>query len=221
MAEPPPPRRFGPSALATPANAVTLARVLVAPVLVALVAAFGPDWAAFVLSLVLFSTDGVDGWVARRHGTTSSGAFLDPLADKIVVLGALYALVGRGEISWIPVSLIALREVMMSFYRSIVGRRGVSIPARRSAKLKTAVQDLSVVLLLVPPLTHHHLAPVVVLWVAAGLTLVSGVQYLVDGLAASSRLRSTTGGVLRKRAGTDTSDIPDASSSSADRLAGS
>ena len=82
--------------------------------------------------------------MARRHGTTRSGAFLDPLADKAVVLGALIALAAQGHLPWLPVVLITVREVGMQVYRSWVGRRGVSIPARNSAKLKTFVQDLAV-----------------------------------------------------------------------------
>src|SRR5205823_2632421 len=78
----------------------------------------------------------LDGWVARRQGSTSSGAFLDQLADKVLVLGALIALVAEGAFWWVPVALIAVREVVISAYRSYVGRRGISVPARRWAKIK-------------------------------------------------------------------------------------
>ena len=84
---------FGPSALATPANAVTLARILILPVQVALILDEGSEWAALALWLVLAGSDVFDGWLARRHGVTRSGAFLDRLADKFLVIGAMVALV--------------------------------------------------------------------------------------------------------------------------------
>ena len=135
---------FGPSALVTPANAVTVARLLAAPVYVLMLVVWGASWINVVVGLVLAGSDGLDGYMARRHGTTRSGAFLDPLADKAVVLGALVTLAAQGHLPWLPVVLIAIREVGMQLYRSWVGRRGVSIPAGNSAKLKTLVQDFAV-----------------------------------------------------------------------------
>jgi CDP-diacylglycerol---glycerol-3-phosphate 3-phosphatidyltransferase len=171
---------FGPSALATPANAVTMTRLLATPVLVGLIVAYGPaSWLLVGLWFVLAGSDGLDGYVARRQGTTRSGAFLDPLADKFLVLGALGALASIGEVAWLPVGLIAAREVAMSAFRSYAGRRGVSVPARQTAKLKTAAQDLVVMLAFLPPVGAHHLLPVTcTLWVAVGLTLLTGLEYL-------------------------------------------
>lgn len=173
---------FGPSALITPANAVTVGRVLITPVLLVWIAGDGASWPALTLWVLLAVTDGLDGFLARRHGTTRSGAFLDPLADKFLVLGALIALVARGTFWWVPVALIAAREAAMSAYRTGMGRRGVSIPARRSAKIKTVAQEVAVGFALLPPAASG--APWLadwVLWVAAILTLTSGLQYLSDG----------------------------------------
>jgi CDP-diacylglycerol--glycerol-3-phosphate 3-phosphatidyltransferase len=181
---------FGPSALATPANAVTIARLLAAPVFVAMIVVWGATWFNVVVGLVVAGSDGLDGYMARRQGTTRSGAFLDPLADKAVVLGALFALAAQGHLPWVPVVLIAVREVGMQVYRSWAGRRGVSIPARSSAKLKTFVQDLAVGTCLIPPLAHHHPVQLVVIWVAAALTIATGVQYLLDGRRAFEEARA-------------------------------
>ena len=173
---------FGPTALATPANAVTVARVVMMPVLIGLVLGSGRSWEAFGLWFVLAISDVADGWLARRHGTTRSGAFLDPLADKIIVLGAMTALVVKGIVWWLPVALIAFRELAVSAYRSYVGRRGISVPARLSGKVKTWLQDIAVALALVPATgSGFDLAAVTVLWAAVGLTLTTGAQYLWDG----------------------------------------
>lgn len=173
---------FGPSALATPANAITAVRVVASPALVLLILREGSPWPALALWAVLVVSDTVDGMVARRQGTTRSGAFLDPLADKLFVLGAMAALVVKGRLWWVPVAVIAAREAAVSLYRSYVGRRGISVPARPWAKAKTVVQDVVVGLALVPYTgTDHPGIAAFALWVAVGLTLVSGAQYLLDG----------------------------------------
>ena len=177
---------FGPTALVTPANAVTLARLAVTPVLLAVVVSQGPSWSALAFWVVLASTDGIDGYLARRQGTTRSGAFLDPLADKCLVLGALVALAVQGAFWWLPVALITLREVGISVYRSWVARRGISVPARWWAKVKTVVQEIAVALALLPPTADDEpwLARSV-LWLAVVLALVTGAQYLLDGRRAA------------------------------------
>jgi CDP-diacylglycerol--glycerol-3-phosphate 3-phosphatidyltransferase len=185
-----PTRTFGPSALLTPANAITAIRLAAAPVLVVLILLWGPSWAAFALGGVIALSDGADGWIARRQGATRSGAFLDPLADKVVVLSAMVALVVKGVLWWLPVAIIAVREVAMSVYRSVAGRRGVSIPARSSAKLKTLVQDLAIGLCLAPPLATYTGLHSAGIWAAAAITVFTGAQYYVDGRRAAGTVES-------------------------------
>ena len=172
---------FGPSALATPANALTAARLLLAPVVIVLIVDRGAAWSTLAVWIAVAGSDALDGWVARRQGSTSSGAFLDPLADKVLVLGALIALVAEGSFWWVPVALIAVREVVISGYRSYVGRQGISVPARRWAKVKTIVQEVAVGFALLPLTSDDRWVATAVLWVAVVLTLVTGVQYLLDG----------------------------------------
>ena len=179
------PATFGPSALATPANGVTLARLMATPLLMGLVAARGASWATVTVWFIIASTDGVDGYIARRMGTTRSGAFLDPLADKVCVLGAMVALVWRGTFWWLPVGVIAAREIGLIGYRSVLGRRGVSMPASQGAKLKTLVQSLAVGAALLPTTARHPQLAGALLWMAVGLTLATGAQYLLDGRRAS------------------------------------
>lgn len=174
--------KFESSALATPANAITLMRMLAAPVIIMMIVDLQVSWTTAVVWAAVASTDFLDGWVARRQGATTSGAFLDPLADKVIVIGALAALAAAGLAPWLAVALIAGREVVVSAYRSVVARRGISMPARPLAKLKTASQDLAVGLVLLPLTGRHHLwLGHTLLWVAVGLALVSGAQYLIDG----------------------------------------
>lgn len=167
---------FGPSALATPANAITVARLLATPFVFAAVLAGAPSWWTLVLWILVAASDGVDGWLARRQGSTRSGAFLDPLSDKVLVLAAMAALVARSLFWWVPVALIALRELAVSVWRSRAGRRGVSVPARQWAKAKTIVQEVAVGVALVP-LAGSAATSKVVLWAAVGLTLITGLDY--------------------------------------------
>lgn len=168
-----------PNAIATWANAVTVARFLVSPLLFTLIPEEpGGSWVAFALWFVLCASDGIDGYIARRHGTTRSGAFLDPLADKVLVLGAMFTLVSR-DVFWIvPVLIIAAREVAISLYRVFAGARGVSVPASPLAKLKTVSQQLAVAFALAPPTAEDATwLWLGFLWLAVVLTIVSGAQY--------------------------------------------
>jgi CDP-diacylglycerol---glycerol-3-phosphate 3-phosphatidyltransferase len=184
---------FGPSALATPANAVTIGRLVLSPLLWLMILADGASWGALVLWTGLAATDGVDGWVARRMGTTRSGAFLDPLADKALVLGALWAVVVAGGFWWLPVGLITLREAAISGFRFFWGRQGLAMPARYWAKVKVWVQAFAVATALCPPVAESQGQFVAGwLWLAVGLTVVTGVQYILEGSAATS-LRGVRG----------------------------
>ena len=178
---------FGPSALATPANALTAARLFLAPVVIVLIVDRGAAWSTLAVWIAIASSDALDGWVARRQGSTSSGAFLDPLADKVLVLGALVALVAEGVFWWVPVALIAVREVTISAYRSYVGRQGISVPARQLAKVKTVTQEIAVGFALLPVTSDHPWVATSVLWVAVALTAWTGAQYLRDGRRSQRR----------------------------------
>jgi CDP-diacylglycerol--glycerol-3-phosphate 3-phosphatidyltransferase len=177
---------FGPSALATPANAITVGRLVLSPPLWALILAFGPGWPSLGLWIVLAATDGLDGWIARRMGTTRSGAFLDPLADKALVLGAMWAIVAADGFWWLPVLLITGRELGISAFRSYWGRRGLAVPASFWAKVKTVVQSVAVGFALAPSLEDSPAVPGAALWLAVALTLGTGAQYVLEGSRATT-----------------------------------
>jgi CDP-diacylglycerol--glycerol-3-phosphate 3-phosphatidyltransferase len=168
-----------PSAIKTWANAITVSRILLAPVMFAMIPDTGGSWPAVVVWFLLCSSDFVDGRVARRHGVTRSGAFLDPLADKVLVIGAMFTLVSSHVFWIVPVAVIAVREFAISLYRTVAGTRGVSIPASRLAKGKTFMQQNAVGWALLP-LTHDvKWLWNSMLWIAVALTVWSGLVYLV------------------------------------------
>jgi CDP-diacylglycerol--glycerol-3-phosphate 3-phosphatidyltransferase len=169
-----------PSALATWANAITVGRLLLSPIMFWVIPSDDQGaWVAFGLWFLLCASDGIDGYIARRHGVTRSGAFLDPLADKVLVLGAMFTLVGNGVFWIVPVAIIAAREFVISMYRTVVGSRGISIPASRMAKNKTLAQQLAVGFALLP-LTAVDATWLWngFLWLAVVLAVVSGWAYL-------------------------------------------
>ena len=182
--------RFGPSALLTPANLVTLGRLILVPLLIAQIIDAPVSWGTFALAFLLAASDGIDGYIARRQGSTRSGAFLDPLADKALVLGAMFALVAVGAMWWVPVGLITVRELVISVYRSWWGRRGLAVPAGRMGKLKTVTQELAIGVVIAPATASYVGAGQIVLWIAVGLTAISGAQYLIGGRAAATAMDS-------------------------------
>ena len=183
------------ASLLHPANLLTIARLLLSPVLFLLILQAedtrGASWAAFGLGVALASTDFFDGRVARRANVVSrSGAFLDPLADKVVVLGAAFCLVAVERYWWVPVTIMAFRELGITAWRTRWASEGVSIPARRSAKYKTFVQGVALAMAVMPSLESADAVLTGALWVAVAFTLVTGLQYLLDGRAALTRGRS-------------------------------
>ncbi len=172
---------IGTSRWALAANSLTIARIALAPVLAQLVATRNPWWLTFWMGWLLGATDVIDGSLARRATPTRLGAFLDPLADKVVVLLVGFTLVGIGRFPALPVVIIAVREVAIMAYRSYWGRQGLAIPARQSAKYKTLVQGVALAAALCPPLDPHPWVANGLLWLAVVFTLVSGLQYVLDG----------------------------------------
>ncbi len=172
---------YGPSAIVTPANGITLVRMALAPFLLLFVLDDKTSYLPLVVWVVLAISDGADGYVARRQGVTRSGAFLDPLADKILVFCAFAALVALGRVELLPVLIMGAREVVVSLYRMRVLAEGKSLPARMAGKIKMNVQILAVGLALIPGFTAHlGTVETVIIWFATVLAVVSAVQYFVD-----------------------------------------
>jgi CDP-diacylglycerol---glycerol-3-phosphate 3-phosphatidyltransferase len=145
---------------------------------------------AFFLFLLAALTDLVDGHIARKHNmVTNLGRFLDPIADKILVISVLLALVQFGRIHVLIVILVVIRELSINGIRLIASERGHVIAAGNLGKAKTVSQIVAILILLAEkPLTDMTGAIInplilvragdVALIIAVVLTLVSGFQYL-------------------------------------------
>lgn len=179
-------KAFGPSAVLTPANVITLVRLLLSPLVFWLIIDKGAGWGVFALWLVVTASDSLDGYLARRQGTTRSGAFLDPLADKVLALGGLWAVVLAGEFWWFPVALVTLREAVISAFRSYWARHGLAVQASKVAKAKTFLQFSSVSLVIWPWTASLHWLAQSCLWLAVVVAWVSALQYIRAGSRATS-----------------------------------
>ena len=183
-------KSFGETAILTPANAITVGRLVLTPVFIWMIVHWGATWATAGLGAVVAFSDGFDGIVARRMGSTRSGAFLDPLIDKIVVLACMVTLAIEHKLPWPPIAIIAAREIWMSWYRWAAAKKGISIPARRNAKIKTLIQDFSIAFVVLPPTANLHWFHVFMIWLAAAITVYTGVEYYLDGKRVLAKNRA-------------------------------
>jgi len=168
-------------------NAITVVRILLAPLFVWMLLADGGDdgwlrWAAAALFIVAIATDGVDGALARRQGlVTDLGKLLDPIADKVLTGGALIALSILGELPWWVTVVILVREIGITVYRFVVIRQGV-IAASRGGKIKTIVQSVAISFALVPLWTVFgdwiFWVNGILMTAAVILTVWTGIDYL-------------------------------------------
>jgi CDP-diacylglycerol---glycerol-3-phosphate 3-phosphatidyltransferase len=180
-------------------NLITIVRILLAPVFMwMLLADSGADgalrWWAGVLFILAIATDGVDGAIARRRGlVTELGKLLDPIADKILIGGALISLSILGELPWWVTIVIMVREIGITVYRFIVIKNGV-IAASRGGKLKTIVQSVAISLALLPFWSMFggwvYWFDGILMTVAVILTVATGLDYLWQAWRGS-RARAT------------------------------
>lgn len=183
-------------------NLLTLSRIAALPLLVALVALRMPaaNLAACAVFSVAAITDYLDGRIARaRRQQSSFGRMLDPIADKLLVGAALMMLAGEGRLPFgtlYPAVLIMLREILVSGLREYLAAVSVGLPVTSLAKWKTGMQMGALGTLLAgnstAVLLHLGFIPVdaigaALLWLAAGLTLVTGWDYLMAGLRHTQR----------------------------------
>jgi CDP-diacylglycerol--glycerol-3-phosphate 3-phosphatidyltransferase len=160
-------------------NALTVVRILLVPVLVvALLEKTGDgDLLAAVVFAVASVTDAIDGYLARsRNSVTTFGKLMDPLADKLLIIGALVALVSLGRLqAWVAMVIIA-REFAVTVLRVAAGaQQGIVISASWFGKLKTACQVVMVLALIAE---HGRPAWIyAIVYVTVAVTVMSGADY--------------------------------------------
>ncbi|MGE0109521.1 MAG: CDP-diacylglycerol--glycerol-3-phosphate 3-phosphatidyltransferase [Bdellovibrionales bacterium] len=172
----------------TLANKLTLSRIILIPlILLLLILPYKwAAWAALGFFAIAGITDWLDGYLARRENEVSRmGQFLDPIADKLLVASLLLVLVHMGRItgfSVLPALIILLREVAVSGLREFLADLRVSVPVSGLAKWKTTIQILALGFLIVGSENAPIWIPAtfigdVLLWLAGGLTVVTGYDY--------------------------------------------
>jgi len=193
-------------------NALTLVRLLGAGVFIALLAMWHPGETnsmllicavVFVLAVI---TDALDGYLARKWDAVSMfGRVMDPLADKVIVLGGFVMLASPsfeidGEIisgvqSWMVVVIIA-RELLVTAIRSVMEARGVNFSASLSGKLKMILQSIAIPLILLFAWLHlrsggeswHLRANLGIAWAIVVVTVISGLPYMARAIKENKLL---------------------------------
>ena len=162
-------------------NRLTLLRVLLIPVFVALMMAGAPLFRVLSAAVFLLAalTDFFDGYLARKKGlVTDFGKLMDPMADKLLVMAALIGLLALGRASWLAVMLLLGREFVVSGIRLVASLKGEVIPADNLAKWKTTTQMAAILLLLIAPGRGTFLwIGKALLWISVILSVWSAVLY--------------------------------------------
>jgi CDP-diacylglycerol--glycerol-3-phosphate 3-phosphatidyltransferase len=170
-------------------NLISIVRIVLVPVFVVLLLLAGSRndplrWASTVLFVLAIATDSLDGHLARsRNLVTDLGKILDPIADKALTGAALVVLSVLGELPWWVTGLILVREVGITIWRFAVLSKRV-IPASKGGKTKTVLQSVAITLALAPFESllgsWVHWVDVVFMAAAFLMTILTGIQYLVD-----------------------------------------
>ncbi|MEF9864484.1 MAG: CDP-diacylglycerol--glycerol-3-phosphate 3-phosphatidyltransferase [Christensenellaceae bacterium] len=144
-----------------------------------------PDWNiwAAIIFIVAAFTDWLDGYLARKHNQISDfGKLWDPIADKLLVLAALLLLMDWGKVGFIVVLIIVSRELIIGGVRAVAASKGVVIAADKSGKLKTVVQFVAIILLMLNdwPFAFENVSVgYILIWISAALSVYSCIEYIV------------------------------------------
>ena len=159
----------------TAANKITLFRILLVPVFLALGYAELDIW-ALVVYIIACISDFADGYIARHYDQASNfGRFADPLADKILVMSALCVFIERGRMSAWVVALVLLREFAVSGLRLLAAEQGRVISAAISGKIKTASTMVCICVMLL--WSESHMVDIICSALILVTTLYSGIEY--------------------------------------------
>lgn len=175
---------------------VTVSRLLGLPLIFYLLSQPTAEnrWLCTAIFVVAAGTDWVDGYLARKLDlVTELGKFLDPLVDKLLVLGSLLILVELQQVPAWGVLLVLGRELAIAGWRvnpKLTGRSAIS-GANIWGKLKTVTQIIAIALLIAPLASQWHLATMTMFWISVVFTLISGTIYIVPSIF-SSKEKSTS-----------------------------
>lgn len=162
---------------------LTYVRVAAAPFILAILMSgwSWAGWAAAILFILASLTDWLDGYLARKYQVESNmGRFMDPIADKILVLGAILMLLAMGRVDPVMVFLFLARDIFIGGIRSVAAANNMIIAAKPFGKWKTAFQMTAIPMLLIyDPLFKLPIADIGYygLWVSVALSLISGAEY--------------------------------------------
>lgn len=184
-------------------NAITIARIPLAVVFLGLLLAGGPTGeaslglrlAAAILFIVAISTDGIDGYLARRYDLVSDfGKLWDPIADKLLTGLAFVGLAILAEVPWWMVVVILIREWGVTVHRLVV-RRSHVVAAAWMGKIKTAAQGVALAWALLPGHVvvgepAWALVTTILMWVVLVLTIASGIDYVAAQLRGARSARN-------------------------------
>lgn len=159
------------------ANRITVARIVLVPVFL-LLAYSGQHYAALAVYIVACLSDMADGYIARRRNEiTVFGKFMDPLADKILVLSAMCFFVEKGQMSGWVMAVVLMREFAVSGLRLIAAERGQVLAAVWSGKLKTACTMVGLCAMLA--FGKHNFVNIISCSVILITTVFSGIHYFI------------------------------------------
>lgn len=173
-------------------NKLTVLRVILVPVFIFFlltdIVPLSMLWALVVFSAASI-TDALDGHIARsRNLVTNFGKFLDPLADKVLVISALVCFIEMGLVGAVPVIIIIAREFMVSGLRLVTANEGIVVAAGIWGKLKTAFTMVTIILILFFGILFEKdisslpvwaiITEQVLIWISVLLTVISGGIYL-------------------------------------------
>jgi CDP-diacylglycerol--glycerol-3-phosphate 3-phosphatidyltransferase len=164
-------------------NGLTIIRILAIPIILILLFSSGRIYQVITafLFLLVAVTDTLDGYLARRRGVvTTLGKFLDPLADKLLVVTALIALIpARGIPFWMVIVIVG-REIAVTGLRGIAVSQGIVIAASDLGKYKTVFEVAAITFLILNGeyfSIDFYLVGMVLLWIALTMTVISGIDY--------------------------------------------
>ena len=169
-------------------NKITVLRILLVPVVLFFVyhieSSLGFNITAIVLFLAVSLTDTLDGHIARsRNLVTDFGKFLDPLADKILVISTMVVLIDLGYLSSIAVIIVIIREFVVTSLRLVASSSNLVIAASMWGKAKTVTQMVVIILLMLTPMLQNiscfGVIAQICTWCMVLITLYSGIDYLV------------------------------------------